>query len=230
MKKLLKALTLAVILTTQITAVASSLTSLTEQQQRYVQRYIAAVNSSDLIALKAIKHKTYLGCINDVNADYYQHIFNQSLKRTIPNNYEVSFEALTAEEVSQELKGAEKRGFPYPLAPTHQMQIDYSKSEYSSVAIVRKLLLDNGQYFEVSGCPDSDLLKRFRALELKKKADQHKARELFEKIDPTLLSELTVLLRKGQKIQAWKRYSQVSRQSIGMAKAVLSNIDFSDNP
>lgn len=188
------------------------------------------MNSSDLIALKAIKHKTYLGCINDVNADYYQHIFNQSLKRTIPNNYEVSFEALTAEEVSQELKGAEKRGFPYPLAPTHQMQIDYSKSEYSSVAIVRKLLLDNGQYFEVSGCPDSDLLKRFRALELKKKADQHKARELFEKIDPTLLSELTVLLRKGQKIQAWKRYSQVSRQSIGMAKAVLSNIDFSDNP
>lgn len=230
MKKVSKLLALAIVLVTPIAAVASSITPLLEQQRLYIQRYMAAVNSSDLTALKTITHDSYLSCINDENTDYYQYIFNQSLNRIIPNNYKVEFKALTDKEINRELIGAKKHGFPYPIAPTHQIQINYNKAEYSSVGIVRKLVLDNGQYYEVSGCPDSNLLERFRALELKKKADQKKAKQLFQKIKPDLLRELSVLIHKGQKIQAWKRYATVSGQSIGTAKAVLLNIDLSTNP
>lgn len=172
MKNVFKVQALAAIATTHITAVASSLTSLPEQQIQYIQRYVSVINSSDIRALQAIKHRTYLSCINDENSDYYQHIFNQSLQRTIPAEYKVIFEVLTDEDINHELVGAEKRGLPYPVAPTHQVQIDYNKTEYSSVGIVRKLVLDNGQYYQVPRCTNPNLLGRFRTLELKKKAEQ----------------------------------------------------------
>lgn len=223
---MLKPLMLVAVLSLPGFAIEKSKTQpLDKLQQEFIELYVAAINSNDLNAFKEITHSAYLNCINEANKDYYSNIFKKTLSRTIPNNYKVIFETLNAKEIVQEVAGAEKRAMPYPIPPSHKIQIDYNKSEYSSVSIIRNLVLDNGQYYQVSGCPGANLLERYRALEIKKKAERKQAKELFLKIEPALLKELTLLIRKGQKVQAWTRYSQATGQSIGTAKAVLSNID-----
>ncbi len=198
--------------------------TITSEQSAYVENYIDAVNSNNKTALTRQTHPKYLACITPDNHDYYDDLYQNALKRTIPANAKVSFEALTIDAVTKETNGAAKIGLPYPVHPSHQMQIDYSRSEYDFVSIIRKLVLEDGKYFEVSGCPSPQILERYRQLKIKKEKDRIEAAALFKKLRGPLLLELTELLQQGQKIAAWKRYSQETGTSIATAKAVLEHI------
>lgn len=200
-------------------------TVLEQAQQNFVNNYIEAINNNDLAKLKALAHPSLLSCINLQNRDYYEHRYQQTLKRTIPATYKVKFVELTKNESDKELKGAEKLGVPYSIAPSHQIELDYNKDEYSFVTINRYLVWEKGQYYEAGGCISDKLLVRFREIQVRKKEDKARAKLLFSKIDESLLDELTVLLKQGNKIQAWKTYSGLTGESLGTAKQVLANID-----
>jgi hypothetical protein len=228
MKKILQiSVTAGILGLYSLTPPLSNATVLQEQSE-YLERYVDAVNNDHLEKLKSLSHPKFLKCITTENSDYYNDLFRRSLQRHIPKNYKVLMEKLIAESVERDYEGAKKRGLPYPARPTHQLQIDYSKSEYSFVTIVRKLILENGQYYEVSGCPTDDMLIRYRNLKIKKEADQKKAKALFEKLEGSLLDDLKSLLQEGRKIDAWKRYSQGTGESLATAKAVLSHIKLDD--
>jgi hypothetical protein len=197
------------------------------EQSRYIDRYIDAINTDNLSSFKNLVHPSYLECITPDNSDYYGDLFRRSLQRQIPNDYKVVIDKLTGDSIDKEVAGAEKQGLPYPIRPTHQIQIDFSKSEYSFVTIARKLVLDDGQYYEVSGCPSAEMLDRYRKLKIKKEKERIKTKALFENLKGNLLHELTELLKEGRKIDAWKRYSQETGESIGTAKDVLSHVKLS---
>lgn len=193
-------------------------------QKDYVNRYIDAINSNDIEKLKKLSHSSYLSCINSTNQDYYDHVFQRSLRHEIPKVFDISITLLSEESVATEIEGARKIGLPYPIRPTHQLQIDYNKSEYSSVTIVRKLTVEAGNIYETSGCPTPVMVKRFREMRIKKEERRKQAERLFQKLEEPLLSELRQLLKDGQKIAAWKRYSEVTGESLATAKEVLSHI------
>ncbi|UCD89057.1 MAG: hypothetical protein JSW04_11515 [Desulfobacterales bacterium] len=201
-----------------------NLNNLSKEQQGYVTRYVEAINADDLSKLKVLMHSSYLNCINSTNQDYFDTMFQKSLKYDIPQDYTVSIEPLADESVAKEMAGFKQWGLPYPSRPTHQLQIDFNKSEYSSVAIVRKLILEDGKYYEISGCPTREMVKKFRKMNIKKEKERKRAEGLFRKLKDPLLSELTQLLKEGRKIDAWKRYSEVTGESLATAKAVLSHI------
>ena len=104
------------------------------------------------------------------------------------------------------------------------MQIDYNISEFSFVTIERKLVRHKGKYYEVSGCPEPEMINRFREMRARKETSFKKSKILFSELDANLLIELTVLMNQGQKIQAWKLYSKKTGESFLTAKEVLSNI------
>ena len=106
-----------------------------EDQSKYIERYINAINTDSLSGLKSLSHPSYLKCITPMNRDFYDDLFRKSLQRQIPTDHKVTFDKLTDLSVDKEVEGAKKRGLPYPVRPTHQMEIDYSKSEYSFVTI-----------------------------------------------------------------------------------------------
>jgi len=203
---------------------SGSSSDLPTREDDFIKHYVEAVNLSSLDHLTKLMHPLYLKCIDASSRDYYDNLFTTSIVRSIPKDYKVVFEELTAESVLQDTEGAQKRGLPYPIHPTHQMQIDYSKSEYSFVTIVRKLTLDKGQYYGVSGCPTPEMLNRFRELKVKKEESHKQSKVLFNQLDSKLLIELTSLMKQGQKIQAWKLYSKETGESLSTAKEVLSNI------
>lgn|GEM_PF-4585036 len=194
------------------------------EQKEYVLRYVEAVNSADIEKLKSLSHSSYLRCINSKNQDFFEDLFQKSLNRVIPKDYDVSIELLSDESVAKEMEGAKKLGLPYPIRPTHQLQIDYKKSEYSFVTIIRKLTFEAEKYYETSGCPTVEMVEKFREMRTRKEKSRKRAETLFHKLEDPLLSELTQLLKGGQKIAAWKRYSEVTGESLGTAKEVLSHI------
>ena len=198
--------------------------SLTAEQIQFITSYVSAVNSNDLERLKKLIHPRYLDCINDSNRDYYDALFTRSIERSIPINHEVTFETLSVEEVLADMEASQKQGFTYPVRPTHQVQIDYAKSEYSFVTVSRKLSLHKGRYYEVSGCPAQKMIDRFREARVRKEESRKRSKVLFNELKGDILMELTVLMKQGKKIQAWKLYSEKTGESIGTAKDVLSNV------
>lgn len=204
---------------------ASSLNKLTSIQKNYVLNYIQSVNSNDLKSLKELTHKSYLNCITSENMDYYDTLFQKTLSRTISKDFKVNIEVLTNEKREKEFNGAQKRGIPYPIKPTHILQIDYSKGEYSYVTIIRNLVFENNKYYEISGCPNDKMIKKYREIIIKNAQNRKKARKLFLELKEPFLSELTLLLKDGQKIKAWKKYSEVTGETLSMSKDVLSYIE-----
>ena len=203
-------------------SIAGSLNDLTQPQKDFVTRYIQSINSKNENQLKELMHSSFVNCLNESNKDYFSDLFQRTLKYAIPDHYEVSIETLTDDAVVKEMEGAKQLGLPYPVQPTHQLQIDFNKSKYSSVTIVRKLVQEGNQFYEVSGCPTKEMIEKFREVRIKKDEELLRSRKLFEGLKDPLLSELTKLLKEGRKIEAWKKYSEATGESLATAKEVLS--------
>ena len=215
---------------------SGSLKDLTPAQKNYVARYVQAINSKNKQQLKELMHPSYLNCMNNSNQDYYEDIIQRTLKYNIPDNYEVSVEVLSGDAIIKEedailkgVEGAKQGDLSYPIKPTHQLQIDFSTGKYSSTTIVRKLVQEGDNFYEVSVCPSMAMIEKFREMKIKKAAEQLRAKKLFQELKDPLLSELTKLIKEGKKIDAWKKYSEVTGEILATAKEVLSYIELDNN-
>lgn len=192
-------------------------------QDIFIKQYINAVNANSSKQFKALQHESYNACVNKNNQDFYQLLQSRELKRTIPSNYKVTFQLLSDEKKQTMLNGAKGRGLPYPVTPTHAVELEYQHHEYDFVSIYRYVIYENNQFLFVGSCPTPEMITRFRNIEKNKAEDKRRAKALYEKMSPALLAELIPLLDKGQKIQAWKLYSQQTGESLSTAKMVLEN-------
>jgi len=202
-----------------------NLEALSESQRKFVEQYVQAINANEVMKLKGLMHLHYLDCIDSSNQDYYDGIFQKLLAYDIPSDYVISIEPLLEENIKKEMEAVKQWGLPYPVQPTHQLQIDFDKNKYSSVTIVRKLVQEETNYYEVGGCPSQEMVVKFREMKQKKEEAKIRAKELYQKIDKPLQNELTQLLKDGRKIDAWKKYSEVTGESLATAKEVLSHIN-----
>lgn len=207
---------------------SENLENLTPTQKNYIMRYVEAVNLKDENQLKALMNPGYLNCMNDSNKDYFEDVFQRSLKYDIPEGYKASIVPLLEEDVLKEVEGAKQRGLSYPVNPTHQLQLDFNKGEYSSVTIIRKLTQEGDFLYEVSGCPSTQAVAKFREVKIKKDAEHLRAKQLFQELKDPFLSELMSLFKEGREIDAWKKYSEATGETLATAKEVLSYLEVNE--
>ncbi len=190
-------------------------------QEKFIKEYVAAVNAKNIIKLKKLVHPKCLACINDENRDYFDDYFTREIEERIPDSYKIvdikpigKDEALLMPEV-----------FSYPVRPTHWIQIDFEKGAYDSKSILRQVIKLGDTWFMVVPCPTQHAIKRFRKVKIAKEKQKARAKVLYQELKKPLLSELKELYKKGKKIQAWKRYSSETGESLSMAKEVLLPLD-----
>ena len=187
-------------------------------QKKFVSDYVAAVNGKDVDGLNHLVHPKYLACINNENQDYFDDYFSREIRESIPNSYKIT--NITPIGNAEPLLMAE--AFSYPVRPTHWIQIDFATGAYDSKSILRQIVKVEDAWFMVVPCPTLDTVKRFRQAKIAKEKQKERAKVLFEKLNDPILSELKKLLEEGKKVQALKRYSSVTGESLSMAKEVLA--------
>ena len=187
-------------------------------QTQFISDYVAAVNRKDVDGLKRLVHPKCLACINNENQDYFDDYFSREIKESIPNSYKIT--NITPIGNAEPLLMAE--AFSYPVRPTHWVQIDFTRGTYDSKSILRQIVKVEDAWFMVVPCPTLDTVKRFRQAKIAKEKQKERAKVLFEKLNDPILSELKKLLGEGKKVQALKRYSSVTGESLSMAKEVLA--------
>jgi len=187
-------------------------------QKLFISDYVAAVNGKDVDGLKRLVHPKCLACINNENQDYFDDYFSREIRETIPDTYRIT--NITPIGNAEPLLMAE--AFSYPVRPTHWVQFDFARGAYDSKSILRQIVKVEDAWFMVVPCPTPDTVKRFRQAKIAKEKQKERAKVLFEKLNDPLLSELKKLLAEGKKVQALKRYSSVTGESLSMAKKVVA--------
>lgn len=195
------------------------------EQGQFIKEYVAAVNAKDVVKLKRLVHPKCLACINDENGDFYDAYFSNEIEDPIPDNYKI----IEIKPIGKDEQLMMSEAFSYPVRPTHWVQIDFEKGPYDSTSILRQIVKHGDTWLMVMPCPTQQTVKWFRESKIAKEKQKERARVLFQELRDPLLSELKELLKKGMKIQAWKRYSAETGESISMAKEVLSLIDIAQN-
>ena len=190
-------------------------------QEQFIAKYIATVNAHDVEQLKRLVHPKCLACINNENQDYFHDYFSREIKESIPNNYKIT----NIRPISTVEPLLMPEAFSYPVRPTHWVQIDFARGAYDFKSILRQIVRVEDAWFMVVPCPTPNTVKRFRQAKIAKEKQKERAKVLFGKLNDPLFSELKQLLEEGKKVQAWKRYSSVTGESLSMAKEVLAPLN-----
>ncbi len=209
-----------VIFTTFVTAAA-----IEPEQEQFIGKYVAAINAKDIVALKELVHPECLACINDENRDYYDEYFSGEIKGHIPDNYKI----LDIKPIDKDEPLLMSDMFSYPVRPAYWAQIDFEIEPYNSKSILRQVVKSENTWFMVLPCPKPETVKKFREMRIAKEKQKERAGLLIQELKDPLLSELKDILKEGRKIQAWKRYSAETGESISMAKEVLSLIKIEED-
>ena len=189
--------------------------------EKLIKEYVAAVNAKDIIKLKKLVHPKCLACINDENRDYFDDYFTGEIEERIPGSYKI----VDIKPIGKDGALLMPEVFSYPVRPTHWIQIDFEKGAYDSKSILRQIIKLGDTWFMVVPCPTQQAVKQFREVKIAKEKQKARAKVLYQELKKPLLSELKELYRKGKKIQAWKRYSSETGESLSMAKEVLLPLD-----
>ncbi|MFQ6078437.1 MAG: hypothetical protein ACE5NJ_04780, partial [Thermodesulfobacteriota bacterium] len=187
------------------------------EQEEFISEYVAAINARDILKLKRLVHPECLACITDQNHDYYEDYFSREIEEEIPGNYKIS----NIKPIGKDEPLLMSEAFSYPVRPTHWVQIDFQRGPYDFASVLRQIVKLNEAWFLVVPCPTPNTVKQFREAKVAGKKQKERAKALFKKLRDPLLSELKELLKEGKKIQAWKRYSSETKESLSMAKEVL---------
>ena len=180
------------------------------------KRFVDAAASKNPEHLKALVHPKSLACINARTQEFYDSIFSRQSKHTIPANYKTAVEPVARDQgllLENELD--------YPVRPSHQVQIDFDTGPSSSTTVVLLVVYDAGRWHEVLPCPRPDTIARMRAAKEESAKQDERAQQLAAKLSDPLRAELVDLLRKGQRIDAMKRYAAASGEDLAMAKRVV---------
>jgi hypothetical protein len=195
-------------------------------QRALVERYVSAVKSQDLGALKNVYDPASLRCITPDTDDYFNFIFAQELRygAQLGNGYILTrFDPAD----SNSLAFSEMGGMsPNPVQPTHEFQIDTSfDSNNHSLTIQRLAVEHDGNWFIVLGCPTPKAVEFFRQRRADGEQQKARAEQLVTELREPLLSDLRALLASKRRIEAIKRYQATTDTDLTTATRVVELIE-----
>lgn len=109
--------------------------------EELAEKYISAINTRDKQAQKSLIHPRCLADLTDIQDLFIQETLERDFRHTVPDEREVKIDELAGD------------GLPFsemviwPIAPTHQLMIQFSTGDHSSTTLVRFLTYENGKWF-----------------------------------------------------------------------------------
>jgi hypothetical protein len=195
-------------------------------QRKLVERWVAAVNSHDEARVKLFIHPKVLACINSSNKEYFDFLVTQSFALTPPANYQLTLGPVTN---GGAVPGIPPEMFTYPVTPTHQFQIDWTGSDNQANGVIRAIAPFGNQWFVVYPCPNAEGVKFFRERIAEGRMQNEKTQKLVAELKDPLRSQMKDLLKRGQKIEAVKKYRAATGSDMTTAVLVANSLESSAN-
>lgn len=187
------------------------------QPEAFAKVFVDAVNSKSTERRLELLHPRSRACINAQTQPYHDWIISRQSKHVIPAaNYKV---------VAEVLSGKQALAFDgksdYPLLPTHQLQIDFETGAHSSTSIVLLIVRDGKRWYEVLPCPRPETVTSIRAAAVNRADQERRVHLLVAKLRDPLRAEIIALARKGQRIDAIRKYRDAMGEDLSTAKSVV---------
>lgn len=183
--------------------------------EAFASAFVQAVNSAQLQSRHALLHPTVVKCVTAANRSYFDSIFARQARSRIPPDYRV-----TASRFSPGRAPLSDGRSPYPLPPTHQLQIDYGTS-LRSTTVILLVAHDGNRWRQVLGCPSAETVALAARTDAERERQERRARALADAIGEPLRSELLALLAAGRRVDATRRYATASGEDLAMSRSVI---------
>lgn len=183
----------------------------------FAPRLVAAIDGKKLEPRRALLHPKTLACITPVSKPLIDESLSDQFRYNIPKDYQARTEAIPAD---RPLGGD---GVVLPVRPTHQLILDWQAGA-THVTFGAQIAYADGAWREVWPCISDAKVPALRAANEARRQQRQRAQSLAANLQPALRKELLDLLAKGQRIEAIKRYQEVSKEDLGTSRAVVEAI------
>src|SRR5262245_50671837 len=141
----------------------------------FVRSYVAALNTRDLAANRKLLHSKSSACITPGSVAFYDRAFSVHARHPIPLDYKSK---VTPVGPSDNL-GFEGYAV-FPVRPTQQVQIDYTKGLENVGTVIFWLAQEDAGWAEVFPCATQETLNDFNAKLPEINAEEAKIRALVD--------------------------------------------------
>ena len=191
-------------------------------QRRFAEQYVAAARTRDVERYKRLVHPQSLACFTNENQDF----FDDWTARVFRWKWDGPYRIVSVRALGKKSPLAAPPSIAtYPVAPTHQIQIDLEVGPARSATVIAEIASMGGTWRQVVPCPTAEGLAQFRAAKQANAAQEARARTLAGGLDASLRSELKGLLKSGRRLDAMRRYATASGEDFTMARRVIDLLE-----
>ena len=183
----------------------------------FAPHLVAAINGKKLEPRKALLHPKTLACITPVSKPLIDESLSDQFRYNIPKDYQARAEAIPAD---RPLGGD---GVVLPVRPTHQLILEWQAGA-THVTFGAQIAYADGAWREVWPCISDAKVPALRSANEARRKQMARAQSLAANLQPALRQELLDMLAKGQRIEAIKRYQEVSKEDLSTSRAVVEAI------
>ncbi|MBV9192084.1 MAG: hypothetical protein JO292_04970 [Betaproteobacteria bacterium] len=184
----------------------------------FAPHLVAAINGKKLEPRKALLHPKTLACITPLSKPLIDESLSDQFRHNIAKDYQARADAIPADRPL-----ALGDGVVLPVRPTHQVQLDWQDGP-THVTFVAQVAYADGAWREVWPCISDAKVPAMRAANEARRQQRQRAQSLAANLSPALRKELLALLAKGERIDAIKRYQEVSKEDLATSRAVIEAI------
>ena len=184
----------------------------------FAPHLVAAIDGKKLEPRKALLHPKTLACITPVSKPLIDESLSDQFRYNIPKDYQARAEAIPADRPL-----AVSEGVVLPVRPTHQVFLEWQAGP-THVTFAAQVAYADGAWREVWPCISDQKVPAIRAANEAGRQQRARAQKLAANLQPALRKELVDLLAKGQRIEAIKRYQEVSKEDLSTSRAVVESI------
>ena len=192
-------------------------------QQAFMEKYIAAVNTDDLDAFKALLLPASRSCADAVEPAFRDHYYRLQLRFTVPEDYLIVFDPLV-QKYDPDFQAAQDAWYKDPAVNTHTMMLTYIDPKTGSDTISHKLYKAKDGYQLILGCPTKVTVENFtRDAEAEKKAAAE-AQEIMASLDDKVKADILEALGKNDHMAAMKRFEEAYPGKSGISFRILETL------
>ena len=190
--------------------------------RHFADQYVAAARARDAVRYRKLIHPKSLACITDDNRDFFDDWMARAFRWKWEGPYRIAAVRALAKDASPTMPVSMAR---YPVAPTHQIQIDLQMSATRAGTLVAEIALVGTTWYQVVPCPTTQGLAAFRSTKQANAAQEAKAQSLAQGVAAPLRAELLGLLKEGKRIDAMRRFSAETGEDITTARRVIDVLE-----
>jgi len=190
--------------------------------RHFADQYVAAARARDAAWYRKLIHPKSLACITDDNRDFFDDWMARAFRWKWEGPYRIAAVRALAKDASPTMPASMAR---YPVAPTHQIQIDLQMSATRAGTLVAEIAPVGTTWYQVVPCPTAQGLAAFRSTKQANAAQEAKAQSLAQGLAAPLRAELLGLLKEGKRIDAMRRFSAETGEDITTARRVIDVLE-----